>query len=52
MQRFRQMKTLKKFSAVHAAFHHHFNQDRRLISRPDCKALRLVVSAGRKAHAA
>ncbi len=28
MLRFRQMKTLQKFSSVHAAFHNHFNQDR------------------------
>ena len=37
MLRFRQMKTLQKFSAVHAAFHNHFNQDRHLISRDDYK---------------
>jgi transposase-like protein len=28
MLRFRRMKTLQKFSSVHAAFHNHFNQDR------------------------
>jgi putative transposase len=33
MLRYRQMKTLQKFSSVHAAFHDHFNQDRHLISR-------------------
>src|SRR3978361_1289513 len=38
MLRFRQMKTLQKFSSVHAAFHNHFNQDRHLISRDDYKA--------------
>ncbi|MDB5460000.1 MAG: transposase [Caulobacteraceae bacterium] len=32
------MKTLQKFSSVIAAFHNHFNQDRHLISRDDCKA--------------
>jgi len=37
MLRFREMKTLQKFSAVHAAFHNHFNQDRHLISRDDYK---------------
>jgi len=26
MPRFRRMKTLQKFSAVHAAFHNHFNE--------------------------
>ncbi len=28
MLRFRRMKTLQKFSSVHAAFHNHFNQER------------------------
>jgi len=40
MRRFRQMKTLQKFSSVHAAFHNHFNQDRHLISRETYKAQR------------
>jgi putative transposase len=31
MLRFRRMKTLQKFSSVHAAFHNHFNQDRQLL---------------------
>ncbi|MNJ29529.1 hypothetical protein D3C77_240990 [compost metagenome] len=31
------MKTLQKFSSVHAAFHNHFNQDRHLIRRDDYK---------------
>lgn len=34
---FRQMKTLQKFSSGHAAFHNHFNQDRRLISKRHTK---------------
>lgn len=34
------MKTLQKFSSVHAAFHNHFNQDRHLISRETHKAQR------------
>ena len=38
--RFRQMKTLQKFSAVHAAFRNHFNQNRHLISRDRFKAHR------------
>ncbi len=47
MQRFRQMRTLQKFSAVHAAFHNHFNQDRHLI-----KARRSAALAEWKALAA
>ena len=38
MLRFRQMKTLQKFSSVHAAFHNHFSQDRHLINRETHKA--------------
>ncbi len=38
MQRFRQMKTLQKFSSVHAAVHNPFCQDRHLISRETYKA--------------
>lgn len=40
MLKFRQMKTLQKFSSVHAALHDHFNQDRYLISRETYKAQR------------
>ena len=42
---FRRMKTLQKFSSVHAAFHNHFNQDRHLISRHDYKARRSAAQA-------
>ena len=45
MQRFRQMKTLQKFSAVHAVFHNHFNQDRHLISRANYKTQRSAALA-------
>jgi putative transposase len=45
MLRFRQMKTLQKFSSVHAAFHNPFNQDRHLISRDDFKARRSAAFA-------
>lgn len=45
MLRFRQMKTLQKFSSVRAAFHNYFNQDRHLISRDDCKARRSAALA-------
>ena len=52
MLRFRQMKTLQKFSAVHAAFHNHFNQDRHLITRDDYKHRRSVALAEWKTLAA
>lgn len=45
MQRFRQIKTLQKFSAVHAAFYNHFNQDRHLISRDHFEARRSATIA-------
>ena len=32
MQRFRSMKTLQKFSSVHAQVHNHFNQERHLVT--------------------
>jgi putative transposase len=33
MQCFRSMKTLQKFSSVHAQVYNHFNQERHLVSR-------------------
>ena len=45
MLRFRRMKTLQKFSSVHAAFHNLFNQDRHLISRDRYKAQRSAALA-------
>ena len=33
MERFRRMKTLQKFAAVHGTVHNLFNQERHLISR-------------------
>jgi len=48
MLRFRQMKTLQKFSSVHAAFHNHFYQDRHLISREHYKARRSAALAERQ----
>ena len=33
MERFRRMKTLQTFAAVHGTVHNHFNQERHLISR-------------------
>lgn len=52
MVRFRQMKTLQKFSSVHAAFHNHFNQDRHLVSRETYKAQRSAALAEWKMLAA
>jgi putative transposase len=40
MQRFRSMKTLQKFSSVHARVHNHFNQERHLVNRQICKQRR------------
>ena len=37
MNRFRRMKTLQKFSSVHASVHNLFNQERHLISQEDYK---------------
>lgn len=45
MLRFRQMKTLQKFSSVHASVHNHFNQERHLISRDAYKKQRSVALA-------
>jgi putative transposase len=33
MAKFRDMKTLQKFTSVHASIHNHFNQDRHLNRR-------------------
>ena len=33
MAKFRDVKTLQKFAAVHASIHNHFNQDRHLNPR-------------------
>jgi len=45
MQRFRRMKTLQKFSSVHAQVHNHFTQERHLIDRQTYKARRSVALA-------
>jgi putative transposase len=45
MLRFRRMKTLQKFAAVHASFHNHFNQERHLISRDIYKERRSAALA-------
>jgi putative transposase len=45
MLRFRQMKTLQKFSSVHASVHNQFNQDRHLVSRDAFKERRSAALA-------
>ena len=40
MIRFRRMKTLQKFSAVHAQVHNHFKQQRHLVDRQTYKQRR------------
>ena len=43
MQRFRSMRSLQKFSSVHASVHNHFNQQRHLYSRNKFKQHRTVA---------
>ena len=45
MARFRDIKTLQKFAAVHASIHNHFNQDRHLNSREIFKQNRSAALA-------
>lgn len=45
MERFRRMKTLQKFSSVHASVHNHFNQERHLISRDQYRERRSAALA-------
>jgi putative transposase len=45
MQRFRQMKTLQKFSSVHAQVHNHFAQERHLTDRQTYKERRSAALA-------
>ena len=45
MIRFRRMRTLQKFVAVHASSHNHFNQDRSLSQRDHFKANRTTALA-------
>ncbi len=40
MQRFRRMRSLQKFAAVHSSVHNHFNLERHLYSRDDFKRKR------------
>src|SRR6202050_437594 len=52
MQRFRSMKTLQKFSSVHAQVQNHFNQERHLITRQVYKQRRSMALAEWRALAA
>ena len=45
MERFRRMKTLQKFAAVHGTVHNHFAQERHLISRDLYRERRSVAQA-------
>ena len=45
MQRFRSLKTLQKFSSVHADVHNHFNQERHLVTRQTYKQSRASALA-------
>jgi putative transposase len=45
MQRFRQIRSLQKFAAVHSSVHNHFNQERHLYSRHSFKLNRTVALA-------
>ena len=45
MARFRRMKTLQKFSSVHASVHNHFSQERHLVSRQMYKERRSAALA-------
>jgi putative transposase len=45
MQRFRSMRSLQKFTAVHASVSNHFNQERHLYSRKNFKANRAAALA-------
>lgn len=45
MLRFRRMRSLQKFDAVHASVSNHFNQERSLSSRPHFKANRAAALA-------
>ncbi len=45
MQRFRRMRSLQKFAAVHSSVYNHFNQERSLSSRDTFKLTRSVALA-------
>jgi putative transposase len=45
MLRFRQMKSLQKFAAVHASVHNHFASERHLVDRQTYKLRRSAALA-------
>ncbi len=45
MQRFRRMRTLQTFAAVHSSVHNDFNQERHLYSRDNFKLNRAAALA-------
>ena len=45
MLRFRRMRSLQKFAAVHASVYNHFNQERTLYSRDNFKLNRAAALA-------
>ena len=45
MARFRDIKTLQKFAAVHASIHNHFNHERNLACRDTFKQHRAAALA-------
>src|SRR3546814_18868143 len=45
MIRFRKIKTLQKFSSVHAQVHNHFNQERHLVDRQTSRERRSAALA-------
>ncbi len=45
MARFRRVKTLQKFTSVHASLHNNFSQERHLVSRQEYKARRSAALA-------
>jgi putative transposase len=52
MQRFRRMKSLQKFVAVHASLHNHFNQERHLVDRQTYRERRSAALAEWQSFAA
>jgi putative transposase len=52
MQRFRSMKTLQKFSSMHAQVHNHFDRERHLVTREVYKLRRSASVTAWRALAA
>ena len=52
MQRFRSLKTLQKFSSIHAQVHNQFNQERHIVTRQIYKQRRSAALAEWRALAA